>query len=298
MGKRDNGNGGAQTAADMALTVFEAQANERIRKAWFDGQWWFSIVDVVGVLTDSASPRKYWVAMKARIQDEGFRELLTKCQHIRLRSSDGKYYETDCANALMMISIIHALPLQHRQKQASQYISSSLCGIYALVNTITQEQYVGSSLDIADRFLEHKALLRRGKHHAQRLQEAWNYYGEEAFQFIILEEVANIEQLAAFEQTYLDERQPSYNSVPFANHHLTLPPIPPERLQQALCFFYSLCETVVNPLFHGLREAIVCGVVVPGPNFQILTQPEGSELATWEDVNAYFQQQKVGDYNV
>ncbi len=85
--------------------------HERIRKVFLDGQWWFSVVDVVGVLTDSANPRFYWGKMKQRLaQDEGFVEVLTKCQQLKMRSPDGKMRSTDAADTETLLRIIQSIP--------------------------------------------------------------------------------------------------------------------------------------------------------------------------------------------
>jgi hypothetical protein len=84
---------------DVAL--FEGQ---RIRRLWLDGRWFFSVVDVVGLLAESMDPRKYWVAKKARIQDEGFRELSTFCRQLKMEAADGKQRLTECADAQTMHS--------------------------------------------------------------------------------------------------------------------------------------------------------------------------------------------------
>ena len=61
------------------LVVFQ----DRIRKVWHEGEWWFSVVDVVSVLTDSPNPRNYWAKMKQRLVDvEGASEVLTNCHQI------------------------------------------------------------------------------------------------------------------------------------------------------------------------------------------------------------------------
>ena len=67
-------------------------------------------MDVVAVLTDSDAPSKYWSAMKARIQDEGFRELSTKCRQLKMRSLDGKSYKTDAADVETMLRIVQSIP--------------------------------------------------------------------------------------------------------------------------------------------------------------------------------------------
>ena len=66
-----------------------------IRRALDQGEWWFSVVDVVAALTDSANPRDYWFKMKIREKDEAEIELSTLCRQLKLESSDGKRYETD-----------------------------------------------------------------------------------------------------------------------------------------------------------------------------------------------------------
>ena len=62
------------------LAVFQ----DRIRKVWHDGEWWFSVVDVVGVLTDSTNPVRYWSDMKRRLAtNEGFGEVYAKCVELK-----------------------------------------------------------------------------------------------------------------------------------------------------------------------------------------------------------------------
>ena len=95
----------------QSLTPFTAQADERIRRVWLDGQWYFSIIDVIAVLTDSPNPRSYWSKMKIRITDEGFQELWTKCPQLKMRShTDGKYYTTDAADRETLLRILQSIP--------------------------------------------------------------------------------------------------------------------------------------------------------------------------------------------
>ena len=79
---------------DNALVVFQGK---KIRRTWHNGEWYFSVVDVLEVLTNSSRPRKYWSDLKVKLQDEGF-ELSDKIGQLKLLSSDGKKYKTDCAN--------------------------------------------------------------------------------------------------------------------------------------------------------------------------------------------------------
>lgn len=64
---------------------------------------------------------------------------------------------------------------------------NNISGIYAIVNTINNKQYIGSAINIKSRWVDHKKRLRKGNHHCKHLQFAWNKYGESAFSFIVLE---------------------------------------------------------------------------------------------------------------
>ena len=89
------------------IALFE---DKQIRKEMFQGEWWFSVIDLVGALTDSAQPSKYWTAMKARVQSEGEFQLSTICRQLKLESTDGKKYETDCSNTEGLFRIIQSIP--------------------------------------------------------------------------------------------------------------------------------------------------------------------------------------------
>ncbi|MCZ7380974.1 MAG: Bro-N domain-containing protein [Candidatus Methanoperedens sp.] len=89
-----------------ALVVFEGT---KIRRIWHHDQWYFSVVDVVGVLTDSSIPRRYWSDLKTKLDEEGF-ELYEKIVQLKMPSVDGKKYETDCANTESMFRIIQSIP--------------------------------------------------------------------------------------------------------------------------------------------------------------------------------------------
>ncbi|VAX35482.1 Prophage antirepressor [hydrothermal vent metagenome] len=80
---------------DTKIAIFKGK---NIRKTLHNNEWWFSVVDVVEVLTDSANARDYWYKMKIREKDESGVELSTICRQLKLESSDGKKYVTDCAN--------------------------------------------------------------------------------------------------------------------------------------------------------------------------------------------------------
>jgi hypothetical protein len=85
--------------------------NRKIRTAWDDKQekWYFSIVDVIGVLTDSPNPRNYWKVLKNRLKKEGS-ELVTKCNQLKMLSADGKMYKTDVADTEQILRLIQSVP--------------------------------------------------------------------------------------------------------------------------------------------------------------------------------------------
>jgi hypothetical protein len=91
----------------MSITLFEEQP---IRRAWYDSRWFYSVIDTIAVLTDSANPRKYWADMKRRITDEGFVQLAANCRQLKLQAPDGKIRYTDCADAETLLRIIQSIP--------------------------------------------------------------------------------------------------------------------------------------------------------------------------------------------
>ena len=95
---------------DRALLPFEQEGARLVRRQWHDGQWYFSIIDVIRVLTDSPDPRTYWAVLKKRMQHEGASELLTNCKQLKMRAIDGKLRSTDAANAEAMLRIVQSIP--------------------------------------------------------------------------------------------------------------------------------------------------------------------------------------------
>ncbi len=85
---------------------------KQIRRIWDDKKesWYFSVIDVVEALTDSLNPRDYWYKMKIRIKTEEGLELSTVCRQLKMISSDGKKYLTDCADTETMFRIIQSIP--------------------------------------------------------------------------------------------------------------------------------------------------------------------------------------------
>ncbi len=85
--------------------------DRKIRSLWDEDneKWYFSVVDVVGVLTNSPNPNNYWKVLKNRLNKEGS-ELVTNCNQLKLKSSDGKYYKTDVADTEQLFRLIQSIP--------------------------------------------------------------------------------------------------------------------------------------------------------------------------------------------
>ena len=88
------------------LAIFEGK---QIRRIWEDERWWFAVVDVIAVLTQSAKPRDYWYRMKKREQESTGLDLSTDCRHFKMEAPDGKSRDTECADFEHMLRIIQSI---------------------------------------------------------------------------------------------------------------------------------------------------------------------------------------------
>jgi len=93
-----------------SITKISIFKKKEIRKIIHENEWWFSVVDAIEALTDSDRPSVYWTAMKIRIKSENGIQLSTICRQLKLESSDGKKYTTDCANTEGIFRIIQSIP--------------------------------------------------------------------------------------------------------------------------------------------------------------------------------------------
>ncbi len=94
------------------MTNIKLFESKQVRTHWDEKeeQWYFSVVDVVEVLTNSSNPRDYWFKMKMRVKTEDGLELSTICRQLKLKATDGKMRETDCANTQNLLRIIQSIP--------------------------------------------------------------------------------------------------------------------------------------------------------------------------------------------
>ena len=94
---------------DNDIKIFDGN---QIRSIWDNDkeEWYFSVIDIIGVLTDSKNPRDYWYRVKKRMSKEEKSELSTVCRQLKLESSDGKKYRTDVADMQGIFRIIQSVP--------------------------------------------------------------------------------------------------------------------------------------------------------------------------------------------
>ena len=94
--------------SSKSIVLFE---DVPVRRVWVEAEekWYFSVVDVIGVLSQSEDPRNYWKVLKIRLKNEG-NELVTKCNQLKLVAKDGKKYLTDVADVEALLRIIQSIP--------------------------------------------------------------------------------------------------------------------------------------------------------------------------------------------
>jgi hypothetical protein len=94
--------------AKNALKFFE---DKKVRTVWDGDQekWYLSIVDVVGILTNSPNPNNYWKVLKNRLKKEG-NQSVTNCNQLKMQSADGKFYKTDVADVEQLFRLIQSIP--------------------------------------------------------------------------------------------------------------------------------------------------------------------------------------------
>ena len=93
---------------ETAIKLFE---QKQVRTHWDDEKekWYFSIVDIVAILTESENPRKYWSVLKSRLKKEGS-QFATNCSQLKMQSADGKFYKTDVADTEQLLRLIQSIP--------------------------------------------------------------------------------------------------------------------------------------------------------------------------------------------
>ncbi|MBP7212150.1 Bro-N domain-containing protein [bacterium] len=96
------------TDNETSIKLFE---ETKIRSLYDENQekWYFSVVDIVGILTESPNPNNYWKVLKSRLKKEGS-QLVTTCNQLKMKSADGKYYKTDALDAEGCLRLVQSIP--------------------------------------------------------------------------------------------------------------------------------------------------------------------------------------------
>ena len=126
-----------------AIQLFE---DKKIRTAWDEEQeeWYFSIVDVIAVLTGTENPRRYWSDLKRKLKKEGAVELYEKIVQLKMLSSDGKKYKTDVANTEQLLRIIQSIPSPKAEPFKAWL---AMVGRERIEETIDPEQAIDRALE-------------------------------------------------------------------------------------------------------------------------------------------------------
>ena len=133
----------AEVNDNSSIQLFEDQ---KIRTAWDaeKEEWYFSIIDVISVLTGTANPRRYWSDLKRKLKAEGANELYEKIVQLKMMSSDGKRYKTDVANTEQLLRIIQSIPSPKAEPFKAWL---AMVGKERIEETIDPEQAIDRALD-------------------------------------------------------------------------------------------------------------------------------------------------------
>ena len=133
----------AEVNDNSSIQLFEDQ---KIRTAWDaeKEEWYFSIIDVISVLTGTANPRRYWSDLKRKLKAEGANELYEKIVQLKMLSADGKRYKTDVANTEQLLRIIQSIPSPKAEPFKAWL---AMVGKERIEETIDPEQAIDRALD-------------------------------------------------------------------------------------------------------------------------------------------------------
>src|SRR5947208_2094625 len=96
---------------DSKPTTSVALFQERsVRRVWYQERWYFSVVDIIAILTESPNARRYWSDLKRKLTAEGYDQLYDTIVQLKMMSSDGKNYVTDAADTATVLRIIQSVP--------------------------------------------------------------------------------------------------------------------------------------------------------------------------------------------
>ena len=170
------------------IKLFE---NKKVRTIWDNEteEWYFSVVDIVEVLTDSANPNNYWKVLKNRLKKEGS-QLVTDCNQLKMPSSDGKKYKTDCMNVEQVFRLIQSIPSPKAEPfklWMSRVAKERLDEIQDPELTINRAMYEYKALGYSDNWINQRL---KSIEIRKELTDEWKRHGlKEGVQFATLTDV-------------------------------------------------------------------------------------------------------------
>lgn len=170
------------------IKLFE---NKKVRTIWDNEteEWYFSVVDIVEVLTDSVNPNNYWKVLKNRLKKEGS-QLVTDCNQLKMPSSDGKKYKTDCMNVEQVFRLIQSIPSPKAEPfklWMSRVAKERLDEIQDPELTINRAMYEYKALGYSDNWINQRL---KSIEIRKELTDEWKRHGlKEGVQFATLTDV-------------------------------------------------------------------------------------------------------------
>lgn len=170
------------------IKLFE---NKKVRTIWDNEteEWYFSVVDIVEVLTDSVNPNNYWKVLKNRLKKEGS-QLVTICNQLKMPSSDGKKYKTDCMNVEQVFRLIQSIPSPKAEPfklWMSHVAKERLDEIQDPELTINRAMYEYKALGYSDNWINQRL---KSIEIRKELTDEWKRHGlKEGVQFATLTDV-------------------------------------------------------------------------------------------------------------
>jgi hypothetical protein len=264
-----------------AVELIEEQAEAHVRREWHDGRWFFSVIDIIGLLTGSTRPRKYWNDLKARLLDEeGFAELSAKIGQLKMRSSDGKYYRTDAADTETLLRIIQSIPspkaepikqwLARVGARRLDEVTQPLPPPHAstAIATIAKPDEEAPALVWAEYYERLAALYRRQAAYEARLTVV------EARQDSLEDRMESVEEVSRLVPEILERLGP----LTLTPEHQATVKAMAGRLHDLAGIGYATIYGDLNQSFHVARSADI-------------------EDASWPDVAAWFQRRSAATEN-
>jgi hypothetical protein len=163
----------------MTTTQIKLFEQNQVRTYWDEQkeEWFFSVIDVIAILSESVNPRDYWFKMKQRVLLEDGIELSTICRQLKLTSSDGKKYNTDCANVQALFRVIQSIP-SPKAEPFKQWLAK--VGYERIQETIDPSQSIDRARDNWQRMGRSKKWVQQrmtGQETRNKLTDYWKETG-------------------------------------------------------------------------------------------------------------------------